>query len=216
MIITPHPGTTRDPVDDYLLLDGVAFRLWDTAGIREGAEPVEEEGIRRSLARLDGADVILAVLDGTEVPDEEDAAVLDAGRGREMIVVLNKSDLGLAIDPGDRMLGLEGLQHVALSAKTGEGMDSLETLLGEVGVKLTKGLCGESRTSLNERALILVETASTPLSNLLASFERGEKVEPEIASVELRRALGSLEEITGERVDEGILDRIFERFCVGK
>jgi tRNA modification GTPase len=216
MIVTPHPGTTRDPVDDYLLLDGVAFRLWDTAGIREDAEPVEEEGIRRSRARLDDADVIIAVLDGTGVPDEEDAAVLDAGRGREMIVVLNKTDLGLAIDPGDRMLGLEGLQHVALSAKTGEGMDSLETLLGEVGVKLTKGLCGESRISLNERALILVETASIPLKNLLASFERDEKVEPEIMSVELRRALGSLEEITGERVDEGVLDRIFERFCVGK
>jgi tRNA modification GTPase len=216
MIVTPHPGTTRDPVDDYLFLDGVAFRLWDTAGIREGAEPVEEEGIRRSLARLDDADVILAVLDGTAVPDEEDAAVLDAGRGREMIVVLNKIDLGLAIDHGDRTLGLEGLQHVALSAKTGEGMDSLETLLGEVGVKLTKVLCGESRSSLNERALILLETASMPLSNLMASFERGERVEPEIMSVELRRALGSLEEITGERVDEGILDRIFERFCVGK
>jgi hypothetical protein len=92
-----------------------------------------------------------------------------------MIVVLNKSDLGLAIDRGDRMLGLEGLQHVALSAKTGEGMDSLETLLGEVGVKLTKGLCGESRTSLNERALILVETASMPLSNL-PSFGRGERL----------------------------------------
>jgi len=81
---------------------------------------------------------------------------------------------------------------------------------------LTKGLCGESLASLNERALILMETASIPLSNLLASFERGEKVEPEIMSVELRRALGSLEEITGERVDEGLLDRIFERFCVGK
>lgn len=216
MIVTPHPGTTRDPVDDYLLLDGVAFRLWDTAGIRKDAEPVEEEGIQRSLARLGDADVILAVLDGTAIPDEEDAAVLDAGRGREMIVVLNKTDLGLAIDPGDRMLGLDRVPHVALSAKTGEGMVSLETLLGEVGVKLTMGVCGESGTSLNERSLILVETASIPLKDLLASFERSEEVEPEIMSVELRRALASLEEITGERADDGVLDRIFERFCVGK
>jgi tRNA modification GTPase len=216
MIVTPHPGTTRDPVDDYLLLDGVAFRVWDTAGIREDAEPVEEEGIRRSRARLDDADVILAVLDGTEVPDEEDAAVLDAGRGREMIVVLNKTDLGLAIDPQDRAFGLDGLQYVALSAKTGEGMDSLETLLGEAGVKLTKSLSEESRTGLNERALILMDTAGMPLKNLLASFDRGEEVEPEIMSLELRRALACLEEITGERVDDGILDRIFERFCVGK
>ena len=82
MIVTPHPGTTRDPVDDYLLLDGVAFRFWDTAGIREDAEPVEEEGIRRSLARLEDADVILAVLDGTATPDEEDAAVLAAGKAK--------------------------------------------------------------------------------------------------------------------------------------
>ena len=61
-----------------------------------------------------------------------------------------------------------------------------------------------------------METAGIPLKNLLSSFERGAKVEPEIISVELRTALSSLEEITGERVDEGILDRIFERFCIGK
>jgi tRNA modification GTPase len=216
MIVTPHPGTTRDPVDEYLLLDGIAFRLWDTAGIREGAGPVEEEGIRRSRARVDDADVILAVLDGTAAPDEQDAAVLDAGRGREMIVVVNKTDLGLAIDPNDYLVGLGDVPHVTLSARTGEGLDSLERLLVEVGSKLTRGDGGESRTSLNSRCLILMEDAGVPLRSLLDSFEQGEKIEPEIVSVELRRALGSLEEITGERVDEGILDRIFERFCVGK
>lgn len=216
MIVTPHPGTTRDAVDDCLLMGGVAFRLWDTAGIREDAEPVEQEGIRRSRAKLDDADLILAVLDGTAAPGEEDAAVLDAGRGKEMIVVLNKSDLGLAIDPGDRILGPASVPRVTLSAKTGEGIESLEGLIAEVGGKLTEGVGGESRASLNERCLILMETAGIPLQNLLSSFERGEKVEPEIISVELRSALSSLEEITGERVDEGILDRIFERFCVGK
>jgi tRNA modification GTPase len=216
MIVTPYPGTTRDPVDDYLLLDGMAFRLWDTAGIREDAEPVEEEGIRRSRARLDDADVILAVLDGSAAPDEEDAAVLDAGRGREMIVVLNKADLGLAIDPKGQSLGLKDVPLVAISAKTGEGLDSIERLLVEIGSKLTRGDFGDSLTSLNSRCLVLMEASCIPLKKLLNSFERGEKVEPEIVSVELRRALGSLEEITGERVDEGILDRIFERFCVGK
>ena len=74
----------------------------------------------------------------------------------------------------------------------------------------------ELPTSLNERCLMLMETASIPLKDLLDSLERGEKLEPEIMSVELRRALTSLEEITGERADDGILDRIFERFCVGK
>jgi tRNA modification GTPase len=216
MIVTPHPGTTRDPVDDYLLLEGMSFRLWDTAGIREDAEAVEEEGIRRSRARLEDADVILAVLDGSATPDEQDAAVLEAGRGREMIVVLNKTDLGLAIDPKVQPPGSEGVPFVAISAKTGEGVESLERLLVEIGGKLTKGDDKGSVASLNSRCLMLMEAASIPLKSLLNSFEQGEKIEPEIASVELRRALGSLEEITGERVDEGILDRIFERFCVGK
>jgi tRNA modification GTPase len=216
MIVTPHPGTTRDAVDDYLLMEGIAFRLWDTAGIREEAEAVEEEGIRRSRAMLDDADVVLAVLDGTTVPDEEDESVLAAARGKEMIVVLNKTDLGLALDPDDKMLGPDNVPRVALSAKTGSGMDSLEKLLARLGAKLTESLTGESRASLNERCLVLMETACVPVQNLLDSLERGERVEPEIMSVELRRALASLEEITGERVDEGVLDRIFQRFCVGK
>jgi tRNA modification GTPase len=216
MIVTPHPGTTRDPVDDYLLLDGAAFRLWDTAGIREDAEPVEEEGIRRTRARLDGADLVLAVLDGTAAPDDEDAAVLAAGQGKEMIVVLNKADLGLAIDSENQSLGLERVPHVALSAKTGQGLDSLERLLVAVGGKLTGSDDGESRPSLNARCLMLMEEAEIPLKNLLDALEQRERTEPEIVSMELRRALRSLEEITGERVDEGILDRIFERFCVGK
>ncbi len=215
-IVTPYPGTTRDPVDDSLILDGVAFRLWDTAGIRGEAEPVEEEGIRRSLARLEEADAILAILDGTAPPDAEDAAVLAASNGKEMIVVMNKMDLGLAIDLTDRTFGPSNVPRVALSAKTGEGLDRLERMLADTGMKLTRAEGTESPMGLNERCLMLMETASIPIKGLLDSFAMGEKLEPEIISVELRRALDSLEEITGERADDGILDRIFERFCVGK
>ncbi len=216
MIVTPYPGTTRDPVDDCLILDGIAFRFWDTAGIREDAEPVEEEGIRRSLAKMEEADVILAILDGTAPPDAEDAAVLAASNGKETIVVMNKIDLGLAVGLKDSLFGSGDMPRVELSAKTGEGLDRLERMLAETGLKLTTAGRTELPMGLNDRCLMLMETASIPIKGLLDSLEMGEKLEPEIITVELRSALNSLEEITGERADDGILDRIFERFCVGK
>lgn len=212
VIVTPYPGTTRDAVDDYLVLDDIAFLLCDTAGIRDNPDPVEEEGIRRTRDRIRGADVVIVVLDGSAPLDDEDRNVIAACRGNKALVVLNKMDLGLVVDPQDQAICL-GCATVPLSAKTGKGLDSLETRLREIGLEL---LGSDMHGGLSSRCLQPLESAETHIVNAMTAFSDGESMVPEIVSLELRSALSRLEEITGEKADDGILDRIFERFCVGK
>jgi tRNA modification GTPase len=216
VIVTPFPGTTRDLVDDYLILGEMIYLLCDTAGIREDPEPVEEEGIRRTRERIKKADLVLAVLDGALPMDDADAMVLEACREKNTIVILNKQDLGLAVDLNDIPLCPGHWPRAAISARTGQNLAALEQAITDQGHRLTvrptSGLTG----SMTDRGLLHTIEALTPLRALIEAYDRAEAVKPEIVSLEIRKALGSLEEITGERVDEGVLDRIFERFCVGK
>lgn len=216
MIVTPHPGTTRDPVDERLILEGIPFVVSDTAGIRDNPEPIEEEGIRRTSERIDSADVVVAVLDGAAGPDSQDREVLKACRERPTVVVLNKTDLGLALETDDSFFGPHDTPRLALSAKTGVGLAELEQVMVGLGRDIMDLSTLESPAALNRRCLMLVEAATIPLRDLLHRWEENEPTGPEIVSLELRRALENLEEVTGERADEGVLERIFERFCVGK
>jgi tRNA modification GTPase len=214
-IVTPYPGTTRDCLEDRIMVDGLPIVLWDTAGVRDVPEPVETEGIRRTLLRIGEADVVLLVVDGSQAPDAEDAGLLSACDGKRTVLLLNKADLGLAVSASDpRLGGAPESQRLAVSAKTGQGLEDLRAILADFG----KGLMGTAahRGNLTSRGLIFMEAARVPARELLDRLSSGEPVSAEILSLEIRRSLRLLEEITGERVDEGVLDRIFERFCVGK
>ena len=136
VIVTPYPGTTRDPVDDYLLLGDLCFLLCDTAGIREQSDPIEEEGIHRSRKRMSDADLVLAVVDGASPLQDEDAALLAACRDKGTIVVLNKIDLGLVSDPASEVFGPRQWPRIAISAKTGENLHLLEDLMRAAGEDL--------------------------------------------------------------------------------
>ena len=216
VIVTPFPGTTRDPVDAQLALGGSRFVLWDTAGIRPDPEPVEEEGIRRTLRRIDRADLVLVVLDGSSPLDADDSEVLDACVGKNTVVVLNKTDLGMVVNTEDAGLGPVAISRVTVSGKTGEGMERLRQIISGLGEEMAGAGTLRSRGSLTRRGVVLMEAAANPIRGLLRQVDNGERPGPEIVSLELRRSLAPLEELTGERVDEGILERIFERFCVGK
>ncbi len=215
-IVTPYPGTTRDTLEDRIIIGGVSFILYDTAGIRENPDHVEKEGIRRSHEKIDQADLVIAVVNGSSPLDHLDREVLEACSGKQIIIVLNKQDLGLVIKPEEiEFTSTDGL-CTALSAKTGEGLDQLENLLFETATSMAIEKNVTNQASLNSRCLLLMERAQAIINDLMQNFEQSFGMRPEIVSVELRRVLAILEEITGERVDDGILDRIFERFCVGK
>jgi tRNA modification GTPase len=215
-IVTPYPGTTRDPVDDCILLGGKVLVLWDTAGIRNDPDPVEEEGIRRTREIIDHADLVIAVLDASEPTDEEDVKVLDCCKGKKTVLVFNKVDLVREEKFRATALGEATASHVAVSAKTGQGMDALERMLDDLAEQMmAQGLMAEG-PGLNSRCSQLIDTATVHIERVISRLNRRESIPPEILSYELRCALGPLEEITGERANEGVLDRIFDRFCVGK
>ena len=215
-IVTPHPGTTRDSLDERIMVGGHVFILSDTAGVRQYPEPIEEEGIRRTKAIAGSADIVVVVLDASSHLNQEDLDVLALAADTRTILVLNKTDLGDVLSGEDEPLGPLALPRVRLSAKTGEGLSGLERQLCNVADELTADPAAEPSASLTRRGAMLMESAKLPLVSLMEKFGLHDLVELEIVSLELRRALEPLEEITGERVDEGILDRIFERFCVGK
>ncbi len=216
-IVTPYPGTTRDTLEDSILLAGIAFHLHDTAGIRKDPEPIEKEGIRRSHEKIEQADLVIAVLDGSSPLSPYDSEVLKACNDKAGLLVINKKDLGLKIGMEEaRELARGDRQCIALSAKTGEGVDELEELLSDMGKEMGDALLSSNVAGLNSRCTLLMEAALLPLRNLVEDLSRDVRLRPEIVSLELKRALAPMEEITGERVSEGILDRIFERFCVGK
>ncbi|MEI6162451.1 MAG: tRNA uridine-5-carboxymethylaminomethyl(34) synthesis GTPase MnmE, partial [Roseococcus sp.] len=193
-IVSARAGTTRDVVEVRMILAGVPVTLADTAGLREAADEIEAEGVRRALLRAEAADLRLLVFAADADPDEATLAL----RGADALVVLNKADLG----PGR----VDGAMHV--SARTGAGLDALRQRL-EAAAAARAGLSdGAVLTRPRHRAALreaVAELAQLPHAAL-----------PELRAEALRRALRALSRLTG-RVDvEQVLDMVFGEFCIGK
>ncbi|MCJ2118218.1 tRNA uridine-5-carboxymethylaminomethyl(34) synthesis GTPase MnmE [Methylobacterium sp. J-001] len=196
-IVSDVPGTTRDAIEVRLDLGGLPVVLVDTAGLRDTAEPVEAEGIRRSRARIGAADLVLALVppDGV-MPDLSEARV-------RTLPVHTKADLFAgspqAVPPG----------AFAVSARTGAGMEALlDAIQGELEAGLGAGDALVTRT----RHRAALESCIGHLDRLLAS----EGTLPELAAEDLRLAVRSLGEVGGHVGVEDVLDRLFSGFCIGK
>lgn len=205
-IVSETAGTTRDVIEVHLDLGGVPVIVADTAGLRESADEIEREGVRRAEARADWADIRLIVLDRADWPDipEDLRALADEGRA---LLLVNKMDL----DPvGDAAAGPSVL---FLSAKTGQGVDGfIRRLTDEVrGLALSGAGAAPAPTRARHR-LALEEARDT----LTASIEGWNSRGPELTAEDLRIAARAIGRITG-RVDvEDLLDVIFSDFCIGK
>lgn len=215
MIATPFPGTTRDAVSEHIIINGSMFEICDTAGLRDDPDPIESEGIRRALSWMEKADILLMVIDSGAVIDKDDLSVLEFGKASPTILVLNKTDLpGVLIDL-DRFPDFCPVP-LKISAKTGKGLENLKQALHERAMEILSTSGHSTALSLNQRSLLLVDSALRKIDPVLESLATGNSPAPEILSLELTGILRDLREITGEQVDEAVLDRIFERFCVGK
>ncbi len=203
-IVTELPGTTRDLVESDLVLQGVPLTLLDTAGIRATDDPVERLGIERSHRALAAADAVLLLVDLSVGWTEADTALADQLPAEvPVLVVGNKADLAAAALPEP--------VDVAISALTGSGLESLaEALLGRCGLSLGPGL----EVALNARQRDLAAAAAESLAGSLAAA--AEDLPWDFWTIDLRQAVRSLGEITGEEVNEAVLDRVFSRFCIGK
>lgn len=209
-IVTPIPGTTRDIVRERIHIDGMPLHVLDTAGLRNGADAVEAEGIRRAHEQMRHADRVLFVVDLVEDPEAQAYSEERAGLPPDVPVtlVLNKCDLAAGIPLDD---SLAGPPRVAISALTGAGMDLLRAhLKGCVGFQTLEGETVSARQRHLEalaRARSQVEDAERKLRDTRAG---------ELVAEELRGAQQALSEITGEFTSEDLLGRIFGSFCIGK
>lgn len=217
-IVSPEPGTTRDVLETPVDLAGFPALLSDTAGLREGAGPVEQEGVRRARQRLEQADLILAVLDATDLASPSsrsflDTVVVPAGAGspsensQRLLLVLNKSDL---LPRGGPDLSPHLPPHLLLSCLTGEGLDGLlEALRKELAE-----VCGDPSTG---PPLLTRARHQHHLQGCLDALSHYKQTKDlALAAEALRLARGHLARITGGGDTEEILDIIFRDFCVGK
>ncbi|MEW5838807.1 MAG: tRNA uridine-5-carboxymethylaminomethyl(34) synthesis GTPase MnmE [Pseudomonadota bacterium] len=216
-IVTDIPGTTRDLLRQHLSLDGLPIHLVDTAGLRESADVVEQEGIRRAWQEVERADLILLVVDDRYGIAPEDAAILARLPAKlGLTVVRNKIDLSGG-EAGERTLEHlpeapgRRVTEIALSAKRHDGLDRLrEHLKAALGYQPAEGGVFLAR----RRHLDALEKAETHMQRAhecLFSIQAGE-----LAAEELRYAQRALGEITGQFTADDLLGRIFSSFCIGK
>ena len=209
-IVTEIPGTTRDTIEEYLSLGGFPIKLIDTAGVRDSDDPIEVEGVERAKGKIASADVVLLLVDGSQGLTPEDYTALEFSHGTRRILVINKQDLGAVALPGDFLQ----LPHVNVSARTGQGFEKLQDLIIEQVAPAQGPDIGESviLSSLRQK-----EALGQSLESL-GRFKAGlkESLPLECLATDLRDAIQSLGEVTGETLSEEVLGRIFSRFCIGK
>ena len=212
-IVTDLPGTTRDLLESEIVLEGVPITLLDTAGIRATKDALEQLGIDRSHQALAAADLVVLVFDLSQGWIAEDAALLSQiPNDVPRLVVGNKADVQTPSKTallGDEVDGIP--PDVTLSALTGQGEEALiEAVLKACGASEAQGLV----VALNQRQQDLAADAAIALAR---SKEAAEQNLPwDFWTIDLRQAIRSLGEITGEEITEAVLDRIFSRFCIGK
>ena len=207
-IVTDIPGTTRDTVEETVMVGPTKLRLIDTAGIRETADTVEAIGVQRSKAAVENADLIIYVCDGSQELTEEDEAIIDLCADQEnAIALINKTDLGQTVFPRD----LPFMNIVEISAKDGKGLDSFSDLV-ETMFEGTMPCDGSVLT--NARQYDAIRRAYEAMLSALQGLKLG--LTPDAVLTDVEEAMLSMGEVTGATVSEDITARIFERFCVGK
>ena len=213
-IVTPIAGTTRDTVEETVSAGRVLLRLCDTAGIHTASDEVEEIGVKRAIAKVESAELVLAVFDGSSELDDEDREVikqLEALENKTIIVVLNKNDVGTKLDR--KQFETITPYVVGISAKENNGKTELVELIEKIYID------GEIEYSsacvvTNARQFASVVNSVTHIDNALLALNEG--FTQDIAGMELELALSELGNLDGRKVTEDVVHNIFGRFCVGK
>ena len=209
-IVTQYAGTTRDVVEDTVLLGGIPLRLADTAGLRETEDPVESIGVAAARERLRTAQLVLAVFDSSQLLGKEDFSLMEELSSVPAVAVVNKTDLPTQVD-------LEAIRqrfaHVAfLSAASGEGLGELEAQVKDLlGTGKFDPSAGTLFTARQRRQ---AQLALESLEEARGALDLGLTLDAVTVCVE--DALGALYALTGKQVSEEVVDQVFETFCVGK
>ena len=208
VIVTDIPGTTRDTVEESVMVGSTRLRLIDTAGIRETEDTVEALGVERSKKALEEADLAIFVCDGSQALTEEDREIIDLCLELpHAIALINKSDLGTAVQPGD--LPFTIVLETSLTKK--EGLDKLADVLDDM---FAGELPCDGSLLTNARQYDACRRAYESILESLKGLQLGQT--PDAVLTDIEEAMEAMGEVTGATVREDITARIFERFCVGK
>ncbi len=213
-IVTDIPGTTRDLIVDEIVVHGTVLNLMDTAGIRQPKDAIEKEGISLVWENLANADLALIVLDGSTPLSPEDEEIISRNKNANTVIAINKSDLPGAWDVKKTVqLSAPEKKIIKISAKFGVGLAELK--------KAVIDSCGAQRRPDTQAVMITnlrhKQSLEKAQKNIVAAKEaiaRGES--PEIPAFELREAVCNFDEITGKKINDEVLDKIFSGFCIGK
>ncbi len=220
-IVSNIPGTTRDVLEESVMVDGVMIRLFDTAGLRESTDALEKEGMSRAEAAIQQADVLIMVFDQSQALTERDLSFIKQYNQKPRVMVLNKQDLPYkfslkefpAIVQQDKIPNEPATEYIQASAVTGEGLDELKRSLKTLAVG-NRHEVGDSVLVSRLRHKVLLQQAAEALQNALKAIDDTRSAE--CVALELRVALQALGEIVGVVTNEDILDQIFKEFCIGK
>nr|WP_316618099.1 tRNA uridine-5-carboxymethylaminomethyl(34) synthesis GTPase MnmE [uncultured Ruminococcus sp.] len=209
-IVTDIPGTTRDVVEDTVLVGDVILRLSDTAGLRDTDDAVEKIGVDRARKKLSQCGLLLAVFDNSRELDSDDLELIEMSREVPTVAIINKTDLEAKLDISKIKYNISNIVYV--SAAKGEGrediINAVEKIAGTQNLNPSEGILS------NERQRSNVYNALNSVREAKAAVETGMTFDA--VTVSLEDAISELLEMTGEKTSDEVIDRVFHNFCVGK
>lgn len=209
-IVTDIPGTTRDIVEDTVIVGDVVLRLSDTAGLRTTDDTVEKIGVDRAKKRLEQCGLLLAVFDNGRELDDDDINLINSAKNLPAVAVINKTDLNRKINIEYIEKNIKNIVHI--SASNGKGKEELisaiEKIVGTDKFNPSEGILS------NERQRLAVSNALNSIKEAKAALEYGMTFDA--VTVSLEDAISELLELTGEKTSDEVIDRVFHNFCVGK
>ena len=212
-IVSDIEGTTRDTIEEYINIEGVALKLIDTAGIRDTDNQIEKIGVEKSKKLAESADLIIAIIDNSRNIDDDDKKILDIIKDKNAIIVLNKVDINYKNEYNEKELINLCKPIIKISAKEEKGLDNL--------YKEILKIFEMHDISSNNEVLITNERHKKQINKAKENIERAinslkDNMPVDILSIHIKEALNDLGEITGENVSENIINEIFSKFCLGK
>ena len=208
-IVTDIAGTTRDIVEESIILDGIGLNLIDTAGIRQTKDIVEQIGVERSKQAIEKADLVLLVLNNNEQLQKEDKNLLELYKNKKRIIIINKNDLKKKIDISD----IKQEEIVTTNTLNDDGIKELKEKIKEM-FNLDKIETKDYNYVSNINQLKKVEEAKNSIKNIRQNIENNLPID--IIEIDLKYIWDVLGEVIGETYQEELLDNLFSKFCVGK